>query len=429
MSEQTPTDDPKSLLSEVKRNQNPRLAKENSGQTPNEEKHQEKLWTKDFVLIASINLIIFLGFQMLMPTLPVYVMKLGGSESSAGLVMGVFAVSSVLIRPFAGRAIDTYGRKGIFLVGLIVFVLSVLAYNWLPSVMILMLFRFIHGFGWGASSTAAGTIAADVIPKKRLAEGMGYYGLASTLSMAVAPALGLFLITRFNFTALFFSSASATIIATLLALLITYQRVTQPDLPATIKTKPVLFEKSAFRPSLVIFFITMTYGAIVSFLALYAAQLGIANIGPFFTVYAITLMIIRPLFGRLADKKGFDIVMIPGILCILTTMLLLAKAQSLELLLIAAVVYGVGFGAVQPSLQAMAVMNVPFNRRGAANGTLYSAFDLGIGLGSVVWGAVAEASSYSMMYLWAALPALIALILYITLGRRKVNTNPIPPNR
>ncbi|MHB1654252.1 MAG: MFS transporter [Desulfitobacteriaceae bacterium] len=383
---------------------------------------EEKLWTKNFILIALINLIIFMGFQMLMPTLPVYVKKLGGSEALAGLVIGVFAVSSVFIRPFAGRAIDTYGRKGIFLMGLSVFLICVAAYNWLPSVLILLLFRFIHGFGWGASSTAAGTIAADIIPKKRLAEGMGYYGLASNLSMAVAPALGLFLISQYGFTALFFSSAGSIFIAILVALLISYQNVSYDK----TKAKPVLFEKSAFQPSLVMFFITMTYGAIVTFLALYATHLGIANIGPFFTVYALTLMIVRPLLGRLADKRGFDIVMIPGIICILTAMILLAKAQSLGLLLVSAVVYGLGFGAVQPSLQAMTVINVPFNRRGAANGTFYSAFDLGIGLGSAIWGAVAQAFGYSIMYLWAALPALLALVLYVLFARRTAKTGSSP---
>ncbi|MDI6812175.1 MAG: MFS transporter [Desulfitobacteriaceae bacterium] len=373
-----------------------------------------KLWTRDFILIALINLIIFLGFQMLMPTLPFFVTYLGGSNAAAGLVIGVFAVSSVLIRPFAGKAIDTYGRKGVFLLGLVVFLMSVLAYHWLASIVVLMLFRFIHGLGWGASSTAGGTIAADVIPKKRLAEGMSFYGLASNLSMAIGPALGLYLIQRYSFGALFFSSASTVVLALLFALVIHYQKTP----PNSAKVKASLFEKSAFRPSLIIFFVTMTYGAIVSFLALYTKELGIGNIGPFFTVYALTLIVVRPVFGKVADRRGYNIVMIPGLLAVLVTMILISKSQALGLLLTAAVIYGIGFGAVQPTLQAMAVQNVPFNRRGAANGTFYSAFDLGIGLGSGIWGTVAQFFGYSQMYLWAAVPAIIAFILYLTQGRQ-----------
>lgn len=380
---------------------------------------QDGLWTKNFILILLANFVIFFGFQMLMPTIPVYAEKLGGSQSEAGLVMGVFAVSAVLIRPFAGRAIDIYGRKGIFLLGLGVFFVSVLAYNWLPTVLLLMVFRLIHGLGWGASSTAAGTIASDTIPHKRLAEGMGYYGLASDIAMAVAPAYGLFIVGSHGFPALFFSSAAAILLAMILALLMIYQRSFRADRPS----RTVFFEKAALRPSLVMFFVTMTFGAIVSFLALYASQLGISNIGIFFTVYALALMSVRPLFGRLADRRGFNLVMVPGILAIAVAMFLLysarAYAHPLTLLLLAAVVYGIGFGAVQPSLQAMAVLNVPFSRRGAANGTFYSAFDLGIGLGSGLWGVVADVWGYSAMYLAAILPAFLALIFYVLLGRAK----------
>lgn len=388
-------------------------------QSPASEAGQERLWTKNFILIILANFIIFFGFQMLMPTIPVYAEKLGGSQSEAGLVMGIFAVSAVLIRPFAGRAIDIYGRKVIFLLGLGVFFISVLAYNWLPTVLLLMAFRLIHGFGWGASSTAAGTIAADTIPRQRLTEGMGYYGLASDIAMAVAPAYGLFLTGRYGFPSLFFSSGAAILMAMVLAFLISYRRVPQTNRAA----RTVFLEKAAFRPSLLMFFVTLTFGAIVSFLALYASQLGIANIGIFFTFYALALMLSRPLFGRLADRRGFDIVMIPGILAILVAMFLLYRAeaysQPLTLLLLAAVIYGLGFGAVQPSLQAMAVLNVAFNRRGAANGTFYSAFDLGIGLGSGIGGVIADVWGYSAMYLAATIPAFLALVFYVLVSRRR----------
>jgi MFS family permease len=379
----------------------------------------EKLWTKNFVLVVFINFIIFFGFQMLMPTLPVYVEKLGGSQSEAGFVIGIFAISAVVIRPFAGWAIDIYGRKGIFLSGLVIFFVSVLAYNWMPTVLLLMIFRLIHGLGWGGSSTAAGTIATDIIPKKRLAEGMGYYGLAGDIAMAVGPAFGLFLTDSRGFPALFFTSALAIMLAILLGLLITYRPAQSKD----HAVRAAFFERQAFRPSLVMFFVTMTFGVIVSFLALFANNLGITNVGIFFTIFAIALMMSRPLFGRLADKKGFDLVVIPGILAIFMAMLILSQARALVhplmLLLIAAVVYGFGFGAVQPSLQAMTVQNVPFNRRGAANGTFFSAFDLGIGLGSALGGIVADMAGYNVMYMVASIPALCALFFYLLTIRHK----------
>lgn len=374
---------------------------------------REKLWTRNFILICFSNLATFMGFQMLMPTLPVYVDFLGGKESEIGLVVGFFTISAVLIRPLAGIAVDTYGRKGIYLLGLLVFTFSCLSYNWTYTIPLLLLVRFLHGFGWGTSSTAAGTVAADIIPKQRLGEGMGYYGLAGTVAMAVAPATGLYLVNEYSFPVLFFTSTGLAATAFLLGALIHYRKMP----PRQAGEKIALFERKAFRPSLVIFFVTMSYGSVVSFIALYAGEKGIANIGIFFTVYAVTLAVTRPLAGILLDRKGYDVVVIPGMLAITVAMFLLSRAEFLGMFLLAGVFYGIGFGSVQPSMQALTVRNVAFHRRGAANGTFFSAFDSGIATGALLWGAVSQAVGYAQMYLWTTIPVLVALILYRVSGR------------
>lgn len=395
----------------------------NSLSTKQEGDLTPKLWTKNFLLIICINLITFFGFQMLMPTLPIFVEKLGGSQSEAGLVIGIFALSAVIIRPIAGRGLDIYGRKGIFITGLGIFLVSVLAYNWVPTVLLLLVLRLIHGLGWGASSTASGTIASDIIPRKRLAEGMGYFGIAGDIAMAVGPAIGLYLTSKLGFKTLFLASGTAILIAIILAFFITLRRNSQGDGKVHQTARPAFFEKTAFRPSVVMFFITMTFGVIVSFIALYATQLGITNIGLFFTLYALALMISRPVLGRLADKRGHEIIIFPGILAIFASLIILSQAyvtgHPYAMLLLAAVIYGFGFGAVQPSLQAMSVRNVPFNRRGAANATFFSSFDLGIGLGSAIGGVIAEQFGYNVMYFIASIMALCAFICYWSFGRRK----------
>jgi MFS family permease len=167
-----------------------------------------------------------------------------------------------------------------------------------------------------------------------------------------------------------------------------------------------------------VFFVTMTYGTVVSFLALYAQTMNVTNVGPFFTMYAITLMITRPLFGRIADKKGFDTVMLPGYSLCPSKMLILFAARNRPVFMLAGVVYGIGFGAVQPSLQAMSVRGIPPFRRGAANRTFFTGFDLGIGLGSALW-VVAQLQAYNMLYLWACVPTLISLIFYYAIGRER----------
>lgn len=399
----------------------------------NQQTAKPPLWTKNFIFIMLVNLFVFLSFQMLLPTMPLYVQALGATEDIVGLVAGVFTITAVILRPFAGRALDTQGRKRVYFFGLIIIILSILGYSLVPTIVMLFIFRLLHGIGWGLGTTAAGTIATDIIPKARLGEGMGFYGLTTVISMAAAPVLGLEVVNLWGFTNLFYISGALAVTGTLFALFIKYQRVNPPrseplageaDNAPNPPAKPPLFEKKAYKPALLVFFVTLTYGSVVTFIALYAAEFNIANIGIFFTVYALTLFLARPSFGKLADQKGFNYALIPGMIFIGLTMVILFLAQNLAYFIAAAICYGIGFGAVQPSLQAMAVYNVPPQRRGAANGTFMSGFDLGIGIGSMLWGIVAKFTGYSAMYLLALLPIIIAFFLYLYLGKQK----PSPAN-
>ncbi len=375
------------------------------------------LWTANFVLIMVANFLVFVSFQMLLPTMPVYVQKLGATEDIVGFVIGIFTVTSVAIRPFAGRSIDSRGRRSVYFFGLATIVVSIVAYDLIPTVVMILLMRLIHGVGWGVATTASGTIATDMIPRARLGEGMGYYGLTTVVAMAVAPALGLQVMASLGFSALFYGSSAICVLGACCAQFIKYLPVEQRRAGGT-EGRSALLEKRAFIPSILIFFINLSYGAIVTFIALYAARFEIHNIGIFFTVYALALFIARPLFGRLIDRKGFDIAIIPGTLCIGLAMLTLFAAQGLQYFIAAAFLYGIGGGAVAPSLQAMAVRDVPPQRRGAANGTFMSGFDLGIGTGAILCGIVAKLTGYSVMYLLTLLPITVAFALYFLLARK-----------
>ncbi|MFZ3102516.1 MAG: MFS transporter [Desulfitobacteriaceae bacterium] len=377
----------------------------------------KKLWTKNFILIIVANFATLTGFYMLLPTLPIYIKVLTGQETLAGLAMGIFLVSVILIRPFAGRAVDSYGRKGIFILGLIIFLLCTLALNWARTLFVLLLLRFIQGFSWGYGNTASSTIVSDVLPRQRLAEGMGYYGLAMSVAMGLSPALALYIIGKYSFHLMFNVSAFAVFLAAILAFFVTYHKVEKlASKSDTVKAD--LFEKSALRPAGMAFFVTLNYSSVLSFIALYGAELNIVKIGLFFTVFAVSITLTRPLLGPLADKKGYDIVIIPGLLMMIVTMLIIFKAQSLPLFILAGVTYGIGIGAVQPTLQAMSVLNAPAGRRGAANATYFTFFDLGFGLGSIMWGAVAHAVGFSVMYLLTTVPILCALIFYVLFARQ-----------
>lgn len=373
------------------------------------------LWTKNFITITIVNFLIFFGFQMLMPTLPIYVKNIGGDSSVIGLINGIFTISALLTRPLSGILLDKIGRRKIFLVGLAIFIIAVLSYSWLSTVSLILLFRLIHGFGWGASSTAASTIATDNIPKERFGEGIGYFSLSSSLAMAVGPAVGLYITANHSFSILFFIATLLPILSFLLSFTLKYEEASKEDLS---KEPRLLFEKSSLIPSIIVFFITISYGTLVSFLSLYALERGIENIGSFFTIYATSLIVSRPIFGKIVDNFGLDFAVIPGFLSIFAAMVLLSRATSLPIFLLVALIYGVGFGAAQSSLQTMAIINSSNKRYGAANATFFTGFDAGIGFGSIVFGIIASKSGYSQMYLLTTVVILISFGIYLILGRK-----------
>ncbi len=172
-----------------------------------EKRMKQPIWTRNFVGIIIINLLIFFGFQMLLPTLPIYVKSLGGADSILGWVTGIVTISSLIVRPLSGMALDKFGRKGVLLAGIGIIIVLTLAYWLFPFVGIILLIRLLHGVGWGAASTASNTVATDVIPKERFGEAMGFYSLSTSLAMALAPALGLALLTGLQAPGLMLTSA------------------------------------------------------------------------------------------------------------------------------------------------------------------------------------------------------------------------------
>jgi MFS family permease len=388
-------------------------------EVPNSSELTNKIWTKDFTIICLSNFFIFLGFQMTLPTIPLFVNELGGNDQLIGLVVGLFTFSALLIRPYAGHALESKGRRFVYLIGLAIFVFSVGSFGLVASLYFLFIMRIVQGVGWGFSTTASGTIATDLIPAKRRGEGMGYYGLFGNLALAIGPTLGLTLIGFLNFTQLFMICSALGLMALLLSSRIQFRKV-EPSFLGQ-KKKWDIYEKSALPPSFLMFFITVTFGGIASFLPLYTSEKGIQGLQWYFLLYALSLMLTRTFAGKIYDQKGHRAVFPIGALSIVIAMILLAWLPNSLTLYIAAVFYGLGFGTVQPALQAWSVQNTATNRKGMATATFFSFFDLGIGIGAILFGQIAYWFNYSTIYIGSAISVALAILLYYTvIGKRQV---------
>ena len=370
------------------------------------------LWTKDFISITIVNLFLFLSFQMIVATLPLHVENIGGTENVIGWMTGLATIAAFLIRPIAGLSLDKFGRRIVFVIGHIILIVTTYLLGVFNFVWFIIIIRFINGIGWGIGSTTTMTVASDTIPLRRFGEGIGLFNLSNGLGMAIGPLIGLSILNATSFYNVVTLGAVLGISALILSQFIGYRKIERPKEKEGDKRKFLPFEKETLGPSLVIGIITITYGAIIAFIPLYGLQEGVNNIGGYFTVYALFLMFVRPMIGRMVDRKGYDIFVYSGIIILILSMFILSISSNLILFLISAALYGIGFGFLESTLLTMAVTFASEGKVGGANATFFACFDGGIGLGSIIAGMLATALGYSRMYLILIVPLFLAAILY-----------------
>lgn len=351
-------------------------------------------------------LFLFTGFYFLLPTFPIFVRQLGANETQIGIAAGLFTLAAVVFRPIVGELIDRYGRRAFVIWGLVFFIVSIYAYEWVGGLLVLFVLRIVHGMSWAFSTTSISAATTDIIPASRRGEGMGWFGMAMTSAMAIGPLLGVWIMEHFSFHTLFLTAAILSAIALTLA-----ASNRMPYRVSNQKRRIVFFEKPLLPIMALIFFLTVSYGGITTFLPLFAESLSV-NAGLFFLIYAIMLTLIRPVAGIISDKYGETVVILPALAVTASAMIVLAFSAGPVGIFAAAVLYGIGFGSAQPSLQAAALHLADPQRKGAANASFLTAFDLGIGLGSILLGAVSQLMGYSQLFLLSAFSIAIALIIF-----------------
>lgn len=378
-----------------------------------------KLWTGSFIKICLVNFFIFVNFHALLPTFPFFVTHLGGDAVAIGLATALFSIASILSRPFVGWLVDTKGRATVLLLGMIGMTLIPMGYFVSAGIALAVVLRTIHGAFHAASSNASSTWVADIIPHSRMGEGLGMYGLSMAISTAVAPALGLMVMNKWGFQPLFGVAALSALLALLLGTSIKNRNYTLSAQPLKFSE---LFEKMSLPAAITQFFFMMAYGIIEVYVAIYATNNGLPSGGIYFIFIAVATVLTRILLGRAIDKHGEAILVYTGNLAIIAGILLLVFAHNIPCYILSAMLLGYSFGAIQPSLQTMAMHAVGPERRGAASSTFFVAFDFGIALGGFIAGVLVKYFGYDLMFLLISLSCVLSLAYYYVFGRNHASS-------
>ena len=333
---------------------------------------QTKLWSIDFVLTLLSTHFLFVSYGSLITVLPLYVLDISNHEWHIGIVVGSFGIVALGVRPFAGRWVYILGAKRVALIGFLIFgAASILQTFWW-----LLVVRALQGTGMAMAPVATATMVANLAPAVRRAEGMAYEGNATAGSSIYAPLTAFWILTQYGFAASFLFSASASLLAFILALRISSSKTNIPHNTIDNYKIPLINRKALF-PTMIFLGYTVTWGAISSFLPLLAEERQLGNPGLYFTVAASTIILTMFVAGLVADRVGRAAVIIPGLLATALGMFTLAYSTNQLIFLFSSFTWGIGFGLLSPGLRSLTVDRVTPRERSSAIATLQQGWDVG----------------------------------------------------
>ena len=376
----------------------------------------EHLWNKSFILCLFNNLFLFIFYFAQTTILPIYIVnELGGSLSQAGLAMTLFMLSAIAIRPFSGLIIEKFGVKKTLYVSEIMFCLCSVAYIFVDSLLFLLVLRFLHGIWFSIVTTVTVPIANNFIPDSRKGEGMGYFLVSVNLGIVLGPLIGLSLIQSVSYASIStLLSVSVWVgFAFCLMIPIATQKVKTETTPKRKLGLQDFVEKKAIPVSLMAMMVSFAYASIMSFISTFAESRNMLSYASlFFVVFAISMMSLRPITGKIYDRKGASYVIYPAIILFALGLIVLSQVHSVFGFMLAAALIGVGFGSAQPCLQTISIQRSPKDRIGHATSTYFCCYDIGIALGALILGWIIAGYDYTAAYLLCAVVTLISLIFY-----------------
>jgi MFS family permease len=359
-----------------------------------------RLWSGPFILFLFVSALSGTATQMVTPMMATYLKDMGISFTLVGTVVSILSFTALLGRPFSGAANDFLNRKAIMFISSLTVGLCVLGYSFAHTLGLVIGIRVLHGLAFCFQGTASMAFAASFIPRDRFGEGMGYMGMAQIVAFSIGPSVGVSISNAYGTNACFAVAAVISIVASFIVLVVPYTFVKRP-MPEGYRFKIKfgdLFAKELFLLSAFIGIFSIGNGMINAFLKLLAEERHIVDVGLYFTANAFAMVAVRPFVGKLLDRKGLTIIMIPAYIIASAAMFMIAGANATWMLLAAGILKAIGQGSGAPSIQAQSVKMLGKERSGVASSTCYIGQDIGNIIGPIVGGWAVSSFNYTVAF-------------------------------
>ncbi|MDL2288439.1 MFS transporter [Oscillospiraceae bacterium OttesenSCG-928-F05] len=375
-----------------------------------------RLFTKNYIILLFSNFLTGISYTSFVAVFPIYVADMGGDNTLAGTMAGAMILGMMLSRPFWGVTMDKIGRRPVILAGGVLFALNTVLYIFVGSLTALFITRVTYGLFTCMYTASTSTMVADIVPERRLVEGLGYYSISSSLNGALGPMLGVFLVGRFGFPALLAVMSIFAVVGVVITFFMDNVPYTPGGTPAgegTKKRRAFPVELAVLAPAVVSAFMYMGASGPSNFLPSYGLARGMGDVSVFFAANGLLLIILRLTAGRISGKIGESASVLLGIAATGIGYVVIAFAPSLPFIALAGMLAGGGTGLAAPIINAMVYRLAPPERKGTANATFGLLNDIGNGTGSALWGGVSQHAGYFAMFIGTGLCAACAAAVHI----------------
>ena len=376
----------------------------------------ERLWSPAFINYGVSSGIFYMTQYVLVAALPIILTaELGGTALDAGLAMTYFQIGTILCRPFAGRLIDGLDKRIILLISSVLFFIIMGLFNLTTSLQTIFVLRGLHGAIFALGTTVMSALAVVVLPASRKGEGINMFAVFSNIAMVLGPAVGLYALQAYGSSALYIFLTIMTALAFILGNVIRLPKELAKSKQKSSKGWSIsqFIEKRSLPWALMGLFIGFTYSGVLVFIPIELNSMGAGVWGSvFFALFALMIIISRPLVGKVYARYGSRYVIYPGVGLFIVGLAILGVVSTPVGIICTAPLLGLGYGAAQPAFQALAVQSAPIERAGVSTATYFLALDIAVGAGSVILALIANALGYQHLYQTTAIVMIIALALY-----------------